>query len=203
VKILLLGVGMQGKAALHDLVHSDQVSRIVAADRDFDGLRSYVERRGYGDKVQCEPVDAADRKSVDRLMEQGIDVAIDLMPIVFVDEVVAYAVEYGVHLVNTFYASPEMKRLSDEARSKGISILPEFGMDPGIDLVLLGEAVRSLDQVEEIVSYGAGFPEPAAADNPLGYKVTWTFERKFTPIFLCKILWEMLLSLFLSLVCSH
>ena len=27
-----------------------------------------------------------------------------------------------------------------------------FGMDPGIDLVLLGEAVRSLDHVEEIIS---------------------------------------------------
>jgi saccharopine dehydrogenase-like NADP-dependent oxidoreductase len=49
-------------------------------------------------------------------------------------------------------------------------------MDPGIDLVLLGEAVRSLDSVEEIITYGAGFPEPAATDNPLKYKVTWTFE---------------------------
>jgi saccharopine dehydrogenase-like NADP-dependent oxidoreductase len=49
-------------------------------------------------------------------------------------------------------------------------------MDPGMDLVLLGEAIRSLDRVEEIVTYGAGFPEPDAADNPLQYKVTWTFE---------------------------
>jgi saccharopine dehydrogenase-like NADP-dependent oxidoreductase len=49
-------------------------------------------------------------------------------------------------------------------------------MDPGIDLVLLGEAIRSLDSVEEITTYGAGFPEPAATDNPLKYKVTWTFE---------------------------
>jgi saccharopine dehydrogenase-like NADP-dependent oxidoreductase len=49
-------------------------------------------------------------------------------------------------------------------------------MDPGIDLVLLGEAVRSLDSVEDIISYGAGIPEPQAADNSIKYKVTWTFE---------------------------
>ncbi len=54
-------------------------------------------------------------------------------------------------------------------------------MDPGIDLVLLGEAVRSLDHVEEIISYGAGFPEPEATDNPLKYKVTWTFEGVPSP----------------------
>ena len=69
-----------------------------------------------------------------------------------------------------------MKGLADEAKARDVTILPEFGMDPGIDLVLLGEAVRSLDHVEEIISYGAGFPEPEATDNPLKYKVTWTFE---------------------------
>jgi len=45
-------------------------------------------------------------------------------------------------------------------------------MDSGIDLVLLGEVVRSLDNVEEIISCGAGFPELEAVDNPLKYKVT-------------------------------
>ncbi len=74
-----------------------------------------------------------------------------------------------------------MKGLADEAKARDVTILPEFGMDPGIDLVLLGEAVRSLDHVEEIISYGAGFPEPEATDNPLKYKVTWTFEGVPSP----------------------
>ncbi len=55
---------------------------------------------------------------------------------------------------------------------RNLTILPEFGMDSGIDLVLLGEVVRSLDNVEEIISCGAGFPELEAVDNPLKYKVT-------------------------------
>jgi saccharopine dehydrogenase-like NADP-dependent oxidoreductase len=98
------------------------------------------------------------------------------MPVVFHNTVAAAAVEHGVHLVNASYATPEMEKLSEKAQGRGVTILPEFGLDPGIDLVLLGEAVRSLDEVEGIITYGAGFPEREAADNPLKYKVAWTFD---------------------------
>jgi saccharopine dehydrogenase-like NADP-dependent oxidoreductase len=176
MKALLLGIGMQGKAALYDLVHSADVSDITVADRDFEALQTYVGDRHYRDRVRCERVDAASAESLTRLMSQRPDVAIDLMPAAFHNNVAVAAVKYGVHLVNASYTTPEIKALDGEARAKGTAILPEFGMDPGIDLVLLGEAVRSLDQVEEIITYGAGFPEPIAAYNPLKYKVTWTFE---------------------------
>ena len=176
MKILLLGVGMQGKAALHDLVHQAEVTEVIAADRDFEALEAYVDSKQYGGKVRCEPADAADPASIHRLMEQGPDVVIDLMPVLYHASVAAAAVEHGVHLVNASYTAPEMAELADEARARGVTLLPEFGMDPGIDLVLLGEAVRSLDSVQEIITYGAGFPESEATDNPLKYKVTWTFE---------------------------
>jgi saccharopine dehydrogenase-like NADP-dependent oxidoreductase len=109
-------------------------------------------------------------------MKSGADVAIDLLPKPFHGPVAVATVEHGLHLVNASYSVPEMEELADEALAKDLTILPEFGMDPGIDLVLLGEAVRSLDRVKEIVTYGAGFPEPAAADNPLKYKVTFIFD---------------------------
>ena len=176
MKVLLLGVGMQGKAALYDLVHREAATDIIAADWDFDQLQAYVASKRLGDKVRCERVDGASAESLSRLMSQGPDVAIDLMPVTYHNNVAAAAVRHGVHLVNASYTTPEMKALSDEARAKDITILPEFGMDPGVDLVLLGEAIRSLDQVEGIITYGAGFPEPEAANNPLKYKVTWTFE---------------------------
>ena len=88
----------------------------------------------------------------------------------------AAAVRHGVSVVNGAYTTAEEVRLSDTATASGVAILPEFGMDPGIDLVLLGEAVRSFDEVEEIITYGAGFPAPEARNNPLQYKVSWTFE---------------------------
>ena len=176
MNVLLLGTGMQGRAALHDLVRSEGVARVVAADRDIEGLRTHVATRGYGAKLTCAALEAADTGAIDRLVAGGHDVVIDLLPVPFIGAVAAVAVEHGVHLVNTFYVTPELRRLADRAQARGVTLLPELGLDPGIDLVLLGDAVRRFDQVTGIVCYGAGIPEPAAADNPLRYKVSWTFE---------------------------
>jgi saccharopine dehydrogenase-like NADP-dependent oxidoreductase len=167
---------MQGKAALHDLVRSEAVDRIVAADRDFEALAVHVQDQQYGDRVVCEALDAANPEGIERLMATRPDVVIDLLPVVYHDRVARIAVEWRAHLVNASYATPGLDLLAEEAEARDLTLLPEFGMDPGIDLVLLGKAASSLDDVEGIITYGAGFPEPAAADNPLKYKVTWTFE---------------------------
>ena len=60
MKVLLLGSGMQGKAALHDLAHNPEVKTVVAADRDIDSLEAFVGDHGLGSKVACAAVDAAE-----------------------------------------------------------------------------------------------------------------------------------------------
>ncbi len=176
MKVLLLGVGMQGKAALHDLAHSSAVTEIVTADLDLAALTAHLATLPDGDRIGREPLDATQPAALAQLFSRQPDLAIDLLPGPLHENVAAAAIEHGVHLINASRATPELRQLDAAARAAGVTILPEFGMDPGIDLVLLGEAVRALDQVEELSSYGAGFPEPAVAgDNPLHYKVTWTF----------------------------
>ncbi len=54
---------------------------------------------------------------------------------------------------------PGIATLADEAIARGVTILAEYGLDPGIDLLLLGEAFRDLDEVEEIRTFGAGVPD--------------------------------------------
>ncbi len=175
--ILLLGVGLQGRAALHDLASSPEVRRIIAADRDIDRLEELVHDEGYEGSVESRAFDASDPSSLDALMGAGVDVAIDLLPAEFIEPVGVAAVRNGVHLVNTFYVPVGLKRLDEPARSAGVSILPEFGLDPGIDLVLTAAALRQLDEVTHLMSYGAGIPSPEAADNPLRYKVSWAFDE--------------------------
>jgi lysine 6-dehydrogenase len=175
VRVLLLGVGMQGQAALYDLQSSKAVTEIIAADLDPARVQAQLARARWDAQTRIEQVDAGRRDAIDRLMKRGPDVAIALLPVAYHDVVASSAVEHRVHLVNASYATSGIKALSDKAMARGVTILPEFGMDPGIDLVLLGQAVRSLDRLEEITTYGAGFPEPEAATNALRYKVTWRF----------------------------
>jgi len=176
MKILLLGVGMQGKAALHDLWQNPAVSGIVAADKETELLRRYLQSRNYGTKVRAAFADAETPASLRKLLAAKPTVVIDLTPSRFSPLVAQETLRARVHLVNTVYVLPEMKKLAAEVAEAGLTFLPEFGMDPGIDLVLLGRAVGLFDSVHAIDSYGAGIPEPSAADNALRYKVTWTFE---------------------------
>ena len=175
MNILLLGVGMQGKAALHDLVQDPSVEKIVAADGDLPALREHVRERGYGGKVVCERVEAEKPESIRRLMTPAPTVVVDLLPSRFSPGIGRVALQARAHLVNSVYVLPEMRKLEAEIAAAGLTFLPEFGMDPGIDLVLLGRAAGLFDRVDSIDSYGAGVPEPDAADNAIRYKVTWTF----------------------------
>ena len=52
-------VGMQGKAALHDLALNEEVTAITAADYDLEALQAFVSAGRFGDKVRCEFLDAA------------------------------------------------------------------------------------------------------------------------------------------------
>lgn len=174
MKVLLLGVGMQGKAALYDLANSSAVTELVAADQDIDALKHYATQRGIAEAVRCAAVDASQPSSLDDVFDFGPAVVIDLLPIVFIPKVIAACLRHGAHLVNTYYVTEEVRSYSAQAEQIGISILPEFGLDPGLDLVMLGHALQEVEAVERLRMYGAGIPAPEAADNAIRYKVSWT-----------------------------
>ena len=175
MKVLILGLGQQGRAALYHLASSPDVGEIIAADSNLERAEAYAERFGGG-KARCVRLDAEDHDAVLELVSSGVDVVIDLLPAYFTEAMAELALRAGVHLVNTFYASEKVLKLDAEAARKGVAILPEFGMDPGIDLVMCARAVQELDEVQELYSYGGGIPEPEAAGNPIEYKITWTFD---------------------------
>lgn len=172
MKILLLGVGLQGKAALHDLVNSSAVTRVIAADVNYDDLVAYA-KTIKTDKVTPIQLDVRDHAQVAEQMRLAQAVIV-LLPQQFRLEMARLAIENGIHFIETSYALPEYVKLGAEAEARGITLLPECGLDPGIDLVLAGRAVREFDEVHELHAYGTGVPEPEAANNPIKYKISWT-----------------------------
>jgi saccharopine dehydrogenase-like NADP-dependent oxidoreductase len=53
MKILLLGVGLQGKAALHDLARSPDVAQVIAADVNDADLQRYVDQLNSDKVTKC------------------------------------------------------------------------------------------------------------------------------------------------------
>lgn len=176
MRVLVLGgAGLQGRAALQDLVRSKGVSRIIAADASLDGLKGASAWLDLS-RVEQMVVDASDVEALTELFRSGVDVVIDLLPAQFIPKVLEAAALANVHVVNTMYASSIPDVFRELATQSGITILPEMGLDPGIDLILCGYGVSQLDEVHELHSFCGGFPERISADNPLSYKITWTWD---------------------------
>jgi len=49
-KALVLGVGLQGKAVIHDLDRSPLIGEIVAADHDLESAGEFVRKNGLTGK---------------------------------------------------------------------------------------------------------------------------------------------------------
>ena len=47
MKAIVLGMGLQGKAVIHDLERSDLISKIFAANINLNNAQAYLEQRGY------------------------------------------------------------------------------------------------------------------------------------------------------------
>jgi len=85
------------------------------------------------------------------------------------------ALETRVPLVSTNYGKP-IQHLHEPAKAAGVSLMPECGLDPGIDLVICGHSVRQFDELNVLNSYCGGIPEKKACTNPLNYKISWNFD---------------------------
>lgn len=175
-KVLVLGLGLQGKAVIHDLEQGDLVSEIVVADMDLEATRGYLDRKGYN-HIRAVALDATNEDQLLKLIKSvNPRVTICMLPPDFNYPIARAALTAGCHFVSSSY-SGRVAELDTDARARRVTILPEMGMDPGIDLVLGRLAVDELDVVHGMYSYGAGLPVPeCAGDNPLHYKITWTFD---------------------------
>jgi len=180
MKILVLGgCGIQGRTALHDLASDDGVSEVICADIQFDEL-SKIAGFTNMEKITQVRVDAQNKADLLDLYKQ-VDVVIDLLPKEFKTFVYEAALEAKVNVVNTNYAySPEA--LDKRAKQAGITIMPECGLDPGIDLVIYGDARQRFDSLSVINSYCGGFPERKACTNPMNYKVSWIWRGVLSSI---------------------
>jgi lysine 6-dehydrogenase len=176
--VVLGGFGLQGQAAVVDLARSNDVTDIICVDVG-PGLPNELTGIQGMDKVRLVRVDASSKSDLVDLFHRDVDAVIDLLPLPLMITAFTAAVEASVPIVSTNYAH-SVRHLDGPAREAGVIVMPECGLDPGIDLILIGHGVRRFDQLTKLNSYCGGIPEPEAADNPLRYKISWNWDMVLT-----------------------
>ena len=172
-KILILGAGLVAGPLVKYLLDQPDFS-VVVADVEVARARKLVAGHPRG---QAELLDISDKAALAAAIGRA-DLVVSMVPYTFHPVVAALAVEQGKSMVTASYVSPAMRELDSWAREKGVVLLNEMGLDPGIDhmeaMRVIHEVHDSGGQVLAFTSYCGGLPAPEANTNPFGYKFSWS-----------------------------
>lgn len=105
------------------------------------------------------------------------DVVVSMLPATEHPALLALAAERGAHFACTSYTSPELASAAEAVAGRGLVVLTEAGLDPGIDHLLAhvlveraGEAVGDRADSVAFTSYCGGLP---AVPNDFRYRFSW------------------------------
>lgn len=107
------------------------------------------------------------------------DIVVSMLPGDWHVPLAKLCLENDAHFVSSSYIAPEMRALDTEARDKGVCLVNEVGLDPGIDHLMAHKLVadyRSSDAFDpantlSFISYCGGVPK---VPNPFRYKFSWS-----------------------------
>jgi lysine 6-dehydrogenase len=68
----------------------------------------------------------------------------------------------------------EQKKLEAQALAKGVSVIPDCGLAPGMVNILAAEGIRRLDRAEQVKVYVGGLPQ--SPEPPLNYQIVYSLE---------------------------
>lgn len=188
-RVLALGAGLVAKPLVDELLRRPDVGLTLAA-LDVERARALVESAveshpeappGVDHRARAEALDVVDDPEALARSVAGADAVVSLLPADLHPPVARACLEHRVPLVTTSYVSDAMRGLDAEARRRGVLLLNECGLDPGIDhmmaVTVLRRTEREGGRITSFVSWAGGLPAAKAADpaqNPFRYKLSWS-----------------------------
>jgi lysine 6-dehydrogenase len=175
-RYVILGSGRQGTAAGYDLARFGDAERVVVADVHLDAARQAAARVNElvrREVAEPKPVYASETTSIKAAIS-GAHVVLSAVPYYFNVAITEAAIECGASLCdlggNTEVVWSQL-RLDASARAKGVSIVPDCGMGPGLINHMGVYVMELLDKAREVHLYDGGLPQ-----HPVG---PWNFQLTF------------------------
>jgi lysine 6-dehydrogenase len=175
MRLLVLGAGLQGCACAYDLLQNPAVTQVTLADLRPPKLPKFLsgDWKGRLENLKLDVNDAA----AARQAFKGHAAVMSAIPYYYNGPMAKAAVESGCHFSdlggNTDIVL-EQKKLHKEALAKGVSVIPDCGLAPGMVNILAAEGIRRLDQAEKVKIYVGGLPQ--SPEPPLNYQIVYSLE---------------------------
>jgi saccharopine dehydrogenase-like NADP-dependent oxidoreductase len=174
-KVLILGAGLSTSSLIKYMIdHSEEYDWGIKLG---DISLALCEKKLAGHKNgEAFVFDVRNQKQVD-LEVKNADIVISMLPASLHHIVAKGCLEHAVNMVTASYVSEEVRAMDQKAKEKGIVMLNEVGVDPGIDHM---SAMQVIDRIKEkggkileFESNTGGLVAPKYDNNPWNYKFTW------------------------------
>src|SRR5690625_4046540 len=179
MKVGVLGSGLMGKEAARDLVLSEEVKEVGLADINLEEAQRVCQVLS-SPKLSAYKVDATNEVELANFMEK-FDVIINALYYSFNEIVAKIAVEVGVSAVDLGghigHITDKVLLLHDDARAKGVTIIPDLGVAPGMINILSGYGASKLEKLQSLKLYVGGIP--VHPEPPLQYNHVFSMEGLF------------------------
>lgn len=166
-----VGAGLSSGSGLKIL--ADHADRLVLWNRNLDRAKQLAARLGIDDIISQRPF-KPDSFAV--AISEG-DVVVSMLPAAQHIELLRLCLTANAHFVCTSYASDALQDAAVEAKAKGLIVMTEAGLDPGIDHLIAHRLIESARREvgtrnvsAKLVSYCGGFPE---VPNDFRYRFSW------------------------------
>ena len=162
-KFCVLGGGRQGTAIAYDLLKFGSPSKVIIADIDLHQAQVSAERNRSllnTDKVLAMQVNVNDENQMLDLLKD-VDVLISAVPYHLNTKVTDFAIQSSTSMVDlgghTGIVQAQLAR-SSEANERGITIVPDCGMGPGMNVTMALLAMEQLDNPKHVRIWDGGLP---------------------------------------------
>ena len=175
MKILVLGAGRMGHGAVYDLVRQADVTEVTVADAVAERAARVASTAGNG-KAKPVHIDVTRHADVVDLM-RGHDAVLSCVVYKLNEQLAKAAIEAGTNFCdlggNNDVVDAELA-LDAEAKSRGINIIPDCGLAPGMVAVLVAHGAAKFEKLDEIHIRVGGLPlDPKP---PLDYQLVFSVE---------------------------
>ncbi|MFJ6211584.1 saccharopine dehydrogenase family protein [Lysinibacillus sp. NPDC092081] len=179
MKVVVLGAGLMGKEVARDLIKNSKVECVFLGDIDVRIAQNFVASLNT-DKIEVVELHAERDDSLMEVISKG-DVVVNALFYSFNERVARAAIAAGVHSVDLGGhiggVTEKILDLDEEAKAKGVTIIPDLGVAPGMVNILAGYGASKLDEVESIKLFVGGIPtEPKP---PLHYTRVFSLDGVF------------------------
>jgi saccharopine dehydrogenase-like NADP-dependent oxidoreductase len=172
--VLILGAGLSSTSLItYFLDHSRRKWKVRVGDINLESARSRINGHENGEAFRFDVYDKDQRR---KEIKQA-SIVISMLPARMHHIVAKCCVEFSRNMVTASYLSPEIKELDHEAREKGIVLMNECGVDPGIDHMSAMQMINLISgqgaELRAFESSTGGLVAPGYENNPWQYKFTW------------------------------